>query len=942
MRSKLSRSTKAKRNNQALFEMLEGRMLLSSYYVAPTGSDTGAGTLNDPWRTLQKAVNSVATGDVVNMRGGTYSGGVSINKAGITVQNYNNETVKISSPNTDSSVEAAVRLGLDAKNVTLKGLDISGGYYYTLQTLSNWDSGDPVEHGTSGLKIINCKLHDSGRDVVKLTPGSDNITISGTEIYNSGRRDASNAEGIDGVNADNFVLRDSYIHDCTTNGVYLKGGSINTVIERNRVEDIAWSGIILGQDTDYEWFDRKVNPNLYESIDGVVRNNVVVNCKGAGVAAWAALRPTIANNTLVNVAQTMFGGILVVGQDHYLPPDYSTPHNRPSTDVTITNNLISLSSSRPVIEIRDGGLTGKLTTSNNRYYRTNGAVQFSNSPAGIYGGFSQWASAMGDTGSSEGNPQIDSSYKPTSSSPLIDAGKNLTLVTDDYAGAARPAGKSTDIGAFEYGATGSNPSPTPTPDPTPTPTPDPVQNGSWSNSGFTSQTGDFTVEFDATPTAAGSDVIIGLSNGAADWYSKLSGIVRFNTNNTIDARNGDAYTAGANVGYTAGKSYHFKMVVRTGQSSYDIYVTPQGGQQTLLGQNYKFRTEQIGVATLNNLAKFNEIGDATVKNLAGAAAPTPEPTPDPTPTPEPTPVGTWKNSAIATQSGDFQVEFDAAPTVAGSDVVIGLSSGPADWYTRLAGIVRFNANNTIDARNGSSYTAGANVGYTAGTNYHFRLVMRTGQSAYDVYVTPQGGKEVMLGQNYQFRTEQVGVPSLNNLAKFNETGDALLNNVVVTPLSSPAPTPTPSPTPQVNGLYGEYFDNTNFTSKKGAWIDYAVDFNWGTSAPSPKMDINTFSARWTGQVMPRYTETYTFHVQADDGVRLWVDGKLLIDSWYASGTRELSGKIALQAGKKYDIKLEYYDNTGSAGVKLMWSSASQAKQVIPNSRLFAPADSVLM
>jgi hypothetical protein len=99
---------------------------------------------------------------------------------------------------------------------------------------------------------------------------------------------------------------------------------------------------------------------------------------------------------------------------------------------------------------------------------------------------------------------------------------------------------------------------------------------------------------------------------------------------------------------------------------------------------------------------------------------------------------------------------------------------------------------------------------------------------------------------------------------------------------------------------------------------------------------DTFSVRWTGQVLPQFTETYTFYTRTDDGARLWVNGQLLIDKWVNQSTREWSGAIALQAGVKYDIRFEYYENTGGANARLSWASVNQPKQVIPRSRLFPP------
>ncbi|MGF1979824.1 MAG: PA14 domain-containing protein [Nostoc sp. CmiSLP01] len=140
-----------------------------------------------------------------------------------------------------------------------------------------------------------------------------------------------------------------------------------------------------------------------------------------------------------------------------------------------------------------------------------------------------------------------------------------------------------------------------------------------------------------------------------------------------------------------------------------------------------------------------------------------------------------------------------------------------------------------------------------------------------------------------------------------------------------------------NGLKGEYFDNADFTNLKVSRTDSKVDFKWGSGSPDPLIGADTFSARWTGQVEAKYSETYNFYTTSDDGVRLWVNNQLLIDKFVNQGSTEHTGSLALVAGQKYDIKLEYFDNTYSALSQLSWSSSSQAKEIIPQSQLYSQA-----
>ena len=114
------------------------------------------------------------------------------------------------------------------------------------------------------------------------------------------------------------------------------------------------------------------------------------------------------------------------------------------------------------------------------------------------------------------------------------------------------------------------------------------------------------------------------------------------------------------------------------------------------------------------------------------------------------------------------------------------------------------------------------------------------------------------------------------------------------------------------GLTGQYYDNSDLTNLKLTRTDATVNFNWGSGSPNNVIAANTFSVRWQGQVQPNYSQTYTFYTTSDDGVRLWVNGTQLVNNWTNHGPTENSGTIALTAGQKYDLRLEYYDNTGSA------------------------------
>jgi len=140
------------------------------------------------------------------------------------------------------------------------------------------------------------------------------------------------------------------------------------------------------------------------------------------------------------------------------------------------------------------------------------------------------------------------------------------------------------------------------------------------------------------------------------------------------------------------------------------------------------------------------------------------------------------------------------------------------------------------------------------------------------------------------------------------------------------------------GLRADYYEGTDFRTLVLTRTDPQINFNWGDpGGPDPAVGDDDFSARWTGEVEAAYTETYIFYPKTDDGVRLWVDGKQLVDSWQTVPLYpiEHSGTINLVAGNTYGIVMEYFEATANAIAELRWKSPSTPKQIIPQAA-FAP------
>jgi PA14 domain len=137
------------------------------------------------------------------------------------------------------------------------------------------------------------------------------------------------------------------------------------------------------------------------------------------------------------------------------------------------------------------------------------------------------------------------------------------------------------------------------------------------------------------------------------------------------------------------------------------------------------------------------------------------------------------------------------------------------------------------------------------------------------------------------------------------------------------------------GLTAQYFRQTNLTDAAFTRTDPNVDFNWGLAAPAG-LNVDNFSVRWHGKITARFSEVYTFYVGSDDGERLFVNGVKLIDRYirHASVPEDVATMtIMLNAGQPVDITMEYFENGGDANVRLLWSSPSEAKAVVPTSAL---------
>jgi uncharacterized repeat protein (TIGR03806 family) len=144
------------------------------------------------------------------------------------------------------------------------------------------------------------------------------------------------------------------------------------------------------------------------------------------------------------------------------------------------------------------------------------------------------------------------------------------------------------------------------------------------------------------------------------------------------------------------------------------------------------------------------------------------------------------------------------------------------------------------------------------------------------------------------------------------------------------------------GLLGQYWTNTTSVAFTNVTFtdpptltrtDATVNFSW-TAGPDPRIGQTNFTARWTGSVQPQFNGTYTFYATVDDGVRLWVNGQLLFNGWVDQPATTYQGSIALNAQQLYNIRMDYYQDGGSAVAMLAWSNLFTPQAIIPQTQLY--------
>lgn len=155
----------------------------------------------------------------------------------------------------------------------------------------------------------------------------------------------------------------------------------------------------------------------------------------------------------------------------------------------------------------------------------------------------------------------------------------------------------------------------------------------------------------------------------------------------------------------------------------------------------------------------------------------------------------------------------------------------------------------------------------------------------------------------------------------------------------------PGGSADVHGLKGEYYTQSapgafDFGELKATGFDPAIDFpTLESRLASATGQSDDVSIRWTGKIVPEKTGAHVFSMIGDNGFRLWIDGKPVIDHWVDDWEREQTSQpVELTTGTAYDLKVEYFEHEGGSNLHLKWTEPGGTKVPVPQSAFRLPDD----
>jgi hypothetical protein len=457
--------------------------ILPTWWVDPAGDDAATGEFSDPWKTPQKAFDTIGAGERAMFKPGEYTitQTVLLDSAGTNgnwriFESQDLHGAKWVGPTNDlANVEDLVQLlrpGWIYTDFSTKfiGLDFQGGYRHTLHTI----------HGAY-LQYINCKVHGAGKDTVKYAPDATDTPydghnlIDGCEIYDTSQRDATLGEGVDNTSCNYLTIQDTHFHDILGTeayAVYNKKHAQYCIIERCRADTCRY-GFAHGESTPLA--------------NSIIRNNLLWDIQGAPFMFAGAQDCYIYNNTAYNTATVKYGGCRVYPCEN---ANTDPLWGRYNVNIKFFNNIVVINNASTNVYLwftANGTASATpnvcpgcyavenltdLDSDYNYYYNLDVSLrerfryaETGNAETSIED-WRTYTSGLGqelETNSDFADPDFvsvdDTSadfLKLNPTSPCRNAGVSLATgtdyerVVDDYAGNARPLGAAYDIGAYEF------------------------------------------------------------------------------------------------------------------------------------------------------------------------------------------------------------------------------------------------------------------------------------------------------------------------------------------------------------------------------------------------------------------------------------------------------------------------------------------------------------